>query len=343
MVPAIQEGFLMNSQQKQIHERALAVAIQYQRAEAEMVQVLQEADRVRLHRSFGLSSLLKYAIQYLKLSEPVALAFIAVARKSTEVPALKSAVSDRKLSVSAASRLVSILTKENADELMAFAASHAWRETECEIARRNPKAAVPDKAKMLGNGLVQVTLTISESEFKDFDRACSVEAQRQRNAPGRGRVFVAAINTYLDKHDPVRKAERAGKKSSLAAAPALERSAAMNSVRTEYERTKNEKRTVPEVPPGRVPYTATQLHAVHSRDQGRCTHINGSGVRCNQDRWTEIHHIVPVSKGGSNDPENLTTLCSVHHDLAHQLTLPVEGQITWLRSSRMVYRKTSLL
>lgn len=77
----------------------------------------------------------------------------------------------------------------------------------------------------------------------------------------------------------------------------------------------------------REPLTAAQKHAVAIRDQGKCTHIDLTGRRCNQDRWTDTHHIIPVNKGGTNDPENLTTLCSYHHDLVHQLSLEIDGQV----------------
>lgn len=55
---------------------------------------------------------------------------------------------------------------------------------------------------------------------------------------------------------------------------------------------------------GRVPLTAAEKHAVFLRDGGKCTHVGG------------------------NDPANLTTLCSFHHDLAHP---------TWLRAPILRY------
>ncbi|MDR3608501.1 MAG: HNH endonuclease signature motif containing protein [Oligoflexia bacterium] len=68
--------------------------------------------------------------------------------------------------------------------------------------------------------------------------------------------------------------------------------------------------------PVRAPLPAAVLHQVNLRDQGRCTHVT-NGKRCNQARWTEIHHKIPVSQGGPNTPENLITLCSTHHQLQH--------------------------
>jgi hypothetical protein len=322
----------LSSAQKQIHERAVVAAVKYQNAEAEMIRVLQDADRIKLHKSFGLSSLLKYAVQYLKLSEPVALGFISVARKSADLPPLNSAILKRRLSVATASRIVSTISAENADELIDFAATHTWRETEREIARRNPRAASPDKVKAIGRGLIQLTITVTEQEYKCFERVCSIEAQRKRKSPTRGQALVAAIESYLTKHDPVQRAERATLQKRSRPNASIGPRSQKYSVRTEQ----NVK--IPNnLPETRKPLTAGQLHVVHQRDQGRCTHVNESGVRCNQDRWTQIHHIIPVSRGGTNDPSNLTTLCSFHHDLAHQLSFPIEGQITWLKALHAPY------
>jgi len=109
----------------------------------------------------------------------------------------------------------------------------------------------------------------------------------------------AVLNEYLHRHDPVRKAERAVKRKT---------ELCTNRVR----KTK------------RQPLTAEQKHQVFARDQGRCTHIDRTGERCRNERFLAIHHVRPVSEGGGNDPSNLTTLCGFHHDLAHQLSFPVE-------------------
>src|SRR6202012_2681142 len=118
---------------------------------------------------------------------------------------------------------------------------------------------------------------------------------------------------YLDKHDPVRKAERVLKK---------------HSVRTERNPEKQNKSATYKK---REPIPTKTKHIYTLRDQGRCTWVE-NGKRCSEDRWVDGHHIIPVHQGGTNTPENLTTLCGFHHDLVHQLSLPIDGQINWLRS-----------
>jgi hypothetical protein len=54
---------------------------------------------------------------------------------------------------------------------------------------------------------------------------------------------------------------------------------------------------------------------VMGRDRHRCT-----APGCDRTRFLEVHHIVPRSHGGTNDPTNLTTLCGSCHRLWHVKT-----------------------
>lgn len=59
-------------------------------------------------------------------------------------------------------------------------------------------------------------------------------------------------------------------------------------------------------------------HEVNQRDQACCQAENPDGTICGATRWLHRHHIVPKSEGGTDDAENLITLCSFHHQLCHQ-------------------------
>lgn len=304
------------SEQKQIHERALYLAKRHSALEAELIEVLQQVDRSKLYQMLGKNSLFVYATETLGLDKAVAYALITVARKSMDVPALKQALKENVLTLSKASRIVSIINSQNAGELIDFAEKHTRDELDRELTRRNPKKSVRDKVKNLSEDLVEIRVTMSRSTFDKMKRVESLQAQKGKGIKW-GQVLDSSIEAYLDKHDPVRKAERAHKKSRPQLLPAR-----VQTPPTKFRRS---------------PLAAEQKHAVFERDQGRCTHIGLDGKRCNQDRGIEIHHIFPVSRGGTNELENLTTLCSNHHDLVHQLTLPLEDQVTWLRSPRVVY------
>jgi 5-methylcytosine-specific restriction endonuclease McrA len=50
--------------------------------------------------------------------------------------------------------------------------------------------------------------------------------------------------------------------------------------------------------------------AVYRRDGWRC-------ALCDSTKTIQIHHYIPRSRGGTNSPQNLITLCSDCHALAH--------------------------
>jgi 5-methylcytosine-specific restriction endonuclease McrA len=121
--------------------------------------------------------------------------------------------------------------------------------------------------------------------------------------------------------------------SAVQAADAIQ---AINSLSAEFGSTLH-----PQKEPGtfskRRGLLAHEKHEVFARDGGRCTFKDTYGRRCESERWLHVHHIHPVSLGGGNQAANLTTLCSFHHDLVHQLSFSIEGQISWLREPERTY------
>ena len=53
---------------------------------------------------------------------------------------------------------------------------------------------------------------------------------------------------------------------------------------------------------------------VLQRDNHRCT-------QCGATSDLEVHHIVPRAEGGTNDPDNLVTLCANCHSDSHDRPL----------------------
>jgi hypothetical protein len=62
--------------------------------------------------------------------------------------------------------------------------------------------------------------------------------------------------------------------------------------------------------------------AVLARDRHRCR-VPG----CTHATYLDIHHVVPRSEGGSNDPENIITLCGAHHRATHRGELVIEPSL----------------
>ena len=57
---------------------------------------------------------------------------------------------------------------------------------------------------------------------------------------------------------------------------------------------------------------AATVRAVWARDEGRCAFIGSEG-RCRETAFLELHHIVPVARGGAATTANLALRCHAHN------------------------------
>ena len=300
--------------QQDLRKLAMDLSREYRKLEGLLLEVLQQIDQSKLYKKLGFSSLFQYAVNELKFTESVAYGFITVARKSLEVTTLKEAILTQKLSVAKACRMTSALTKENAAYLLEFAQTHTTREVEFEVVKIKPRSVAQERVKLVTEGTVELRLNISKEVFEDLKRAEVLVSQSSGANSSLGYTLKMVLTEYLNRKDPVRRAKRILKKTPKLCA---RRAIAPTS--------------------RRQPLKASEKHQVFARDEGRCTFHDPAGKRCSNQKWVELHHIHPISHGGNNDPSNLTTLCSYHHDLTHQLSLPVDGQINWLRSRCVQY------
>ncbi len=313
----------MTPKHKCLHKKVVHFRERYGKMEIEFISLLQEVERTRLHRAFNCSSVFKYAVDIITFSESVAYTYISVARKALEFPELVTSG----LTISKASRIVSTINKENASELIAFALKNTMKKIDREVARINPKAG-RERVKALSDEFFEVKLSASSEFLKKLERVESLQAQRGLKS-GPGAAIEAALDAYLFRHDPVYRAERAMKRKAkrqfdsqnerhnqaskdTATAEAITVSRAQSGIRTGTS-PRGQELCLNRV---RKPLTAEQKHTVFMRDKGKCT-FEQNGRRCENDRWVDIHHIHEVSRGGSNEPKNLATLCSFHHGLLH--------------------------
>jgi hypothetical protein len=342
----------LTNKQRALHREGVKISINRRTSDAITIRFLQKAQNEKLHKAFGLRSLFKYTTDILKFDATDIYAYIAVAKKANEIPQLKTAIDNCKITIAAANRMVSTLTAENADELIEFCRTHSHRETEKELARINPKRRKPDKIKFISETEAEVLMTVSTGSVEMAEKTRVNEAQKGNNISF-GEAYELAMRRDFERHDPIKRAERiharglarekaaqeaASKRAAKENAPAqsvAESSWAPRNSELEYgaksatysfSNMRNDE-----------PIPAHIQQAVDLRDRGECTHLNEKGERCRETRWTHTHHIIHRSKGGPNTLENLTTLCSFHHDMVHQLNLPMDGAFNLLRSPQRPY------
>jgi 5-methylcytosine-specific restriction endonuclease McrA len=263
----------------------------------------------------GYRSLMDYAISGLGLTPDVAYNHCTVAKKSQELPEVRKAVSEGVLSVSAARHLAPVLTKENEKELVALGSRLTQSELRREVARRNPEMnEAPEKARYVREDRLALELRVSEELMKKLRRAQDLTSESQRKLCSLEATLEAMVEIFLEKRDPLKKAERAKGRAEKAETNQV----ASPGLPLEDQRATPQARIIRKASPYRTPVPALLKHQILLRTQGQCTEKTPDGKRCKQTRWLQLHHVRPLSEGGENTLENLTVLCSGHHRTTHR-------------------------
>ncbi|MBI2605109.1 MAG: HNH endonuclease [Deltaproteobacteria bacterium] len=292
-----------------IHEKAIDASTRYKKAEGELIEILQQAEQYKVFLEKGHASLFLYAVKELRLSESVAYNLIAISRKAREVPELKASVQAGAITISNAKRIVPVLNRDNQSEWIAKGCTLSQRQLEKEIARVRPEAATVERATYVTETRVKLEVGLSEKEMLRLRRVQDLLSQSRRCAISLEETLARLIGEFLSRHDPLERAKRRRVRKGFAPAAKPESKNPTDPLKTLVAR---------QVRPGmREPIPAEVLHQVSLRDQRRCVFRKGNGERCSQSRWIEVHHKIPVGKGGENTLENLTTLCSAHHGWIH--------------------------
>ncbi len=288
--------------QVEIHNRAMGAAKNYRAAETDLLDVLAEVETHKVHLHFGCSSLFQYALSELKLSESVVSNLIYVMRTCKKVPELKEHVKSGAITLSNARRIAAVIQPENKNEWLQKASDLSSRKLEKEIARVQPQLVVQERSSYVTAQRLKIEIGMFENQLLLLRKAQDLVSSSQGRAASLEETVVAMTDFYLKNKDPVRKAKRVIAKKGLVSGDA----------------DSHVTRHVPELQSERTPIPAATLHQVHLRDQKKCAFKNHNDEICGESRWTEIHHIRPVSQGGKNVLENLVTLCSAHHKWIHE-------------------------
>lgn len=76
---------------------------------------------------------------------------------------------------------------------------------------------------------------------------------------------------------------------------------------------------------------------VLERDKNRCRKCGWSVEQrspAGKRQFLEVHHIIYHHKGGKNEPDNLVTLCNVHHDDVHRSKIAGKDLLDWLENGK---------
>ncbi len=117
---------------------------------AEMLAVLAEVERRKLHRPAGYPSLFRYCVDVLRMSGDMAYKRIQVSRAARRFPQLLDLIADGRLHLTGARLVAPHLTRLNADDLLAAAVHRTTHEILVLLAERFPQPDVSTRIEPVG-------------------------------------------------------------------------------------------------------------------------------------------------------------------------------------------------
>lgn len=314
-----------------MHEKAKTCARNFLQSEKELLSTLIEMDKRRIFRELGYTGVFNYCLKALFFSESQAGYFSGIVKKVREVPELKVAIDNNKLSVSKARRIIPVITPETHQQWIDKAATLTQKELEKEVAAKNTKV-VRETLKPVSQTRYELKLGIGEKLQADWKRVQDLVSKKKKANLSMEEVFGHVVLYFLDREDPVKKAERAlaansctghNAETPLTKVPDVQPAAMLvhkpqaktgpvhKSLNGVSSATVSKSDVTGRLTGRKLP--AYIVHQINLRDKGKCQVIG-----CQNSRFVELHHMHPFSQGGEHSLLNVRTLCSQHHAMLHR-------------------------
>ncbi|MEN8007670.1 MAG: HNH endonuclease [Candidatus Krumholzibacteriota bacterium] len=290
-----------------------------------------EIMRRKLFRDLGYGTMRSYATEALGFSPTRAGDFIRLARKLESLPMVKEEVAAGKLGYTKAREIASVADPTNEKEWVKVAKEKSRRELEATV-RRAKKQAVQERRENPAQSElmprpespappaavpVRVGFELTPAQYARYEAMLAKIGHRGSKADLLLEMVEALLTkdenaprgAFADPHYQIHVHECPACAKATVQTPPGEMELTKPEVETArcdariHESGKRNKATIP--PRIRREVLARDRH--HCRRKG-----------CHHTRFLDIHHIVPRSAGGNNDPENLVTLCPACHALCHE-------------------------
>ncbi len=326
-----------------------ALVIQDRLTTATLLAHIAEVDARRLYVPAGYSSMHAYCVEELRLSEDAAYKRIQAARAARQFPAVFEALAEGRLHLAAVCLLAPHLTQANAAELIEAATHRRKSEVEEWLARSFPLpegsarvraipavSAIPAEGGADGFSIAQLAPGQVGCGFP-----AGIDATAEQLAPGQvGDVLTetgaASPERYLlqltvpkSTRDKLRYAQALLSHAVPSGEVAQVLDRALDALISKLEQRKfgavggrprrqrtarGEGRKAQQRVSVRKRHVPAQVRrAVWERDQGQCTFVSSSGVRCGTRRFLEFDHVDPVARGGRATVDRMRLRCRAHN------------------------------
>jgi hypothetical protein len=305
---------------------------------AKRLAQLAEFDHRRLYLP-AYPSMYQYCLQELDYSEDEACKRIHVARAARRFPAVFEAIASGRHSLSTVDMLVPCLLPETITDLLAASAGMTKAEVARLLAERFPQPDLPtvvqpivpplratsapeaDVTGLLDPGDVpapSVPERIVPIEPLEVGQRVVPVSAHTRVVPLAPERYAIQVSIPKATHDKLRRAQALLSHAvpSGDVAEVLDR--ALDALITHLEKRRYGATDRPASPPRKASRAPRHIAAhvrrtVRLRDGDQCTHVDDKGKRCDERKFLQFDHIVPVARGGESTLSNLRLRCGAHN------------------------------
>jgi len=300
----------------------------------EILLCIQQIDLTKAYAELGYPSLFEYLVKAQKYSEGAAQRRISSARLLKELPEIEKKVQEGHLNLTQLSKLATAtkqdqkatgrkVSTEQKRELLEQMENKTGFETE-QLLNQNfecnlkPKKEItprkqaydlhlkltPEQYEKLKKAQSLLSHVVHDGGFAEIiEVLCEKFIQKKEGKASRKFIAATAVKSEENNQGPLAEAK-------ATAATAVKLTENNQGTRDELGAT-----AAPAVQSsGRrtdIPVSLQRL--IYQRAQACCEYVSSTGHRCRSRYQTQVDHIVPVAKGGGNEPANLRVLCRTHN------------------------------
>jgi len=279
----------------------------------EILLCIQQIDQTKAYAELGYPSLFEYLVKEQKYSEGAAQRRISSARLLRELPEIEKKVQEGNLNLTQLSKLATAtnqdqkttgkkVSTEQKRELLEQMENKTGFETEQLLNQNFECNLKPKKEITPRKQAYELHLKLTPEQYEKLKKAQSLLSHVVHDGG-----FAEIIEVLCDKLIQKKEGKALRKPTAGVAVKLTENN---QGTRDELGAT-----AAPAVQSSgrRTAIPVSLQRHIYQRAQACCEYVSTTGHRCRSRYQTQLDHILPLAKGGGNEPGNLRVLCRTHN------------------------------